>query len=204
MDGFRDWAKSDAFPDRGRISLIEGQVLIDMNPERIDSHNRVKTEIIRVLATLTRETDAGQVFGDGAWVTNDEAELSTEPDAAFVSWRSLESGRGRIAPSGDDENDGVEVRGSPDMMLEVVSPSSVRKDTRLLPAAYFRAGVREFWLVDARSSKLEFQIFIWREAGYAPSSPNDGWLSSAVFDRQFRLERERDRRGAWRYTLQVR
>src|SRR5688500_8492086 len=102
------------------------------------------------------------------------------------------------------EEDGFEVRGSPDWMLEVVSPTSVRKDTRLLPTAYFRAGVREFWLVDARGTELEFTVFARGETGFEAVLPRDGWHDSAVFGRRFRLERERDRRGGWRYTLHVR
>jgi Uma2 family endonuclease len=204
LAGFRAWAASDGFPEQVRISLIQGELLIDMNPERIETHNWVKTEVLRVLATLARDSDLGQVCTDGAWITNDKAELSTEPDAAFISWQGLESGRVEIVPTAEDGIDGIEIRGSPDWMLEVVSPSSVRKDTRLVPTAYHRAGVREFWLVDARGAEVEFTVFVWREAGFIASVPQDGWSDSPVFGRQFRLTRERSRRGGWRYTLDVR
>ena len=204
LAGFRAWAASDAFPEGGRISLIEGEMLIDISPEHIETHNRVKTEILRAIATLVGDTDCGQVYSDGAWITNDDADLSTEPDAAFASWESLETGRVVIVPTADDGIDGFEIRGSPDWMLEVVSRNSVRKDTRLLPVAYFRAGVREFWLVDARAPQLAFTIFKRHEAGFVAAETRDGWNESPLFDREFRLRRDRDRRGGWRYALEMR
>jgi Uma2 family endonuclease len=59
---------------------------------------------------------------DGMWITNDEADLSNEPDAVFASWDTLESGRAVLS------SDELELIGSPDWVLEIVSKSSVRKD----------------------------------------------------------------------------
>jgi Uma2 family endonuclease len=42
----------------------------------------------------------------------------------------------------------IDVEGPPDLIVEIVSDTSVAKDTRRLPEAYFRAGVAEFWLAD--------------------------------------------------------
>ena len=44
------------------------------------------------------------------------------------------------------------------MVLEVVSRSSVEKDTEVLRAGLRPAGVREYWLVDARAEPLRFDI----------------------------------------------
>src|SRR5256885_8764701 len=44
----------------------------------------------------------------------------------------------------------LELEGTPDMVLEVVSESSVQKDTKRLRQLYWQAGIREYWLVDAR------------------------------------------------------
>jgi hypothetical protein len=38
------------------------------------------------------------VYGDRAFYTNEDAEVSTEPDISFVSWEALESGRVSITP----------------------------------------------------------------------------------------------------------
>ncbi|MBW3595941.1 MAG: Uma2 family endonuclease [Planctomycetes bacterium] len=204
LPGFRAWAASEAFPERGRSSLINGELIIDMSPERAESHNAVKAEMSAVLHQLVKDLDIGQFFADGMWITNDAAELSNEPDAMFASWESFEADRIELILREEDEDDGIELRGAPDWALEIVSPTSVRKDTRLLPVAYFRAGVREYWLVDARGESLQFTIYMRGDEGFVPVEPNDGWRRSDIFGREFRLDRRRDRIGGWSYTLHVR
>ncbi len=91
----------------------------------------------------------------------------------------------------------------PDWGLEIVSDHSVRKDTVFLREAYHRAGVPEYWLIDARGEDQSFQILLRRKTGYAASPIRDGWQRSKVFERSFRLERVLDEFGLWEYTLHV-
>jgi Uma2 family endonuclease len=56
--------------------------------------------------------------------------------------------------------DYIEILGSPDLVVEIVSDSSVRKDTTLLRDAYWKAGVREYWLFDARGAEIRFDILV--------------------------------------------
>lgn len=204
LDGFRQWAASDGFPDHGKISYCGGEVFVDISPERVDSHNQVKTEIGRVVGNLARESDSGKFYGDGLWITNDRADLSTEPDGAFATWETLESGRVETVLWGETTADGLELRGSPDWVLEVVSRSSVYKDTKVLPQKYHKAGVGEYWLIDARGEAIEFTVFVHQPDGYSAIEPQDGWYRSEVFGREFQLRRSRDRSGGWQYRLDVR
>jgi Uma2 family endonuclease len=89
------------------------------------------------------------------------------------------------------------------MVLEIVSPSSVGKDTVRLRERYHLAGIAEYWLIDARGDDLQFAILRHTPAGYDPVPAAAGWLSSEVFGRRFRLDRVRDPRGVWMYTLHV-
>lgn len=57
--------------------------------------------------------------------------------------------RGRRPISGD------RLRGIPDLVVEIVSPSSGRRDRMLKLALYAKAGVPEFWLVDPRAQTIE-------------------------------------------------
>jgi Uma2 family endonuclease len=204
LAGFRAWVTSDEFPERGRICYMNGEVLVDMSPEKLESHNQVKSEINRVIGELIRALDLGKYYPDGLWLTNDESDLSTEPDGTFASWECLESGRAALVPSIRDDDDFLEMRGSPDWVVEVVSTSSIRKDAQILPETYHQAGVREYWLIDARGDELQFTVFHHRPEGYVAATSVDGWLTSEVFGRQFRLERIRDRIGGWQYTLLAR
>ena len=204
LAGFRRWAKSPQFPERGRFSFIEGELFIDMSPEELETHNKAKTATDTTLFQLVDRRDLGQFYGDRTLVTNDDADLSTEPDGTFVSWESLESGRVRLVPREGATGQYLEIEGSPDMTLEVVSTSSVPKDTVLLKKTYFRARVREYWLIDARSDELDFQILVRGKSGFVAAPARGGWQRSHVFGCSVRLERRRGRMGLWRYALKVR
>ncbi len=202
LEGFNAWAESDRFPRRGRFSFIDGRIYIDISPEEIETHNKVKGVISRVASGIADDEDLGEFYFDRTLVTNRKARLSTEPDGTFVLWESLRSGRVRRVARRDREGEYIRLEGSADWILEVVSRSSFRKDTRVLPARYHRAKVPEFWLVDATGDEVDFQILIWKEDGYVPSQIRDGWQYSRVFKRFFRLRRQRTRLGGWRYVLE--
>jgi Uma2 family endonuclease len=202
LDGFRAWAHSGDLPAVCRVTFIGGKVTIDMSPERAGSHGAVKMEVTRVLYGLCRERDLGQFFPDGTLISNQTADVSNEPDAIFVAHATFASGQARRVPSADGR-DFVEIAGSPDLILEVVSPSSVNKDTVLLRQAYHVAGVTEYWLIDARGDELQFEILQYTPADYQPTPAQDGWLTSQVFGARFRLTRERHQAGFWQYTLHV-
>ncbi len=53
--------------------------------------------------------------------------------------------------------------GTPDLVVEVLSPSTLRTDRVAKFLAYERAGVREYWIVDPINRSVE--IFVRNEAG---------------------------------------
>jgi Uma2 family endonuclease len=203
LEGFRQWVASKGFPESARISYLAGELFIDMSPEMFDSHNQVKAEIDGVLQPLVKKYDLGKYCPDGLWITNDDADLSTEADATFLSWERLKSGAMQLIPRGEGR-DGIEMRGSPDWVLEIVSNTSERKDAVRLLDLYFRANVREYWLIDARGDSILFTIYHRGEEAFAAVAAVEGWLPSVVFAGQFRLSRERDCIGGWSYTLEMR
>lgn len=204
LAGFRDWATSDEFPEHIQAAFIGQEIFIEMSNEELDAHVAVKTEITRVLARLVRDSKLGRFYGDGVLVSNEEASVSNNADASFFTPETFRSGRVRLVPKPDQEDRYREVEGTPDWVLEVISDSSVDKDTIKLREAYHRAGIREYWLVDARGDDIDFQILYHGENGYEAAPLQKGWQQSRVFGRSFRLERHQDELGLWEYTLRTR
>ncbi len=201
---FRAWATSDDFPDKARVDYIAGRIEVDMSPEDLFTHGNLKTRIIAVVGTLLQEADLGEPFSDCTRISNPAADLSSEPDIVVVLHESVETGRVRLVPKASGEPDRyVELEGTPDLAIEIVSDSSVVKDTQRLPAAYWRAGIPEFWLADARGSELVFRIHRSGSAGYelAPSDC-EGFQHSTILNTWFRLTRRRHRTGQWTYALE--
>ncbi len=203
LKGFRAWAASEDFPRRGRISFLGDEIFIDMSPEGLENHNKVKEAITRGIGVLNADLDLGELYADRAAVVNARAGLATEPDATFVSYESSEKGRVHLRPARDFRGEFVEVQGTPDWVLEIVSPSSLQADTVEMRDLYYRAGIPEYWIVNALDERPVVQILTRSRKGYVAVRPRDGWYKSRVFPARFRLVRQRNRVGRWKYELQV-
>ena len=200
LKAFRKWARSDDFPSRGRYSYLRNEVWADMSAEELYTHNRVKGKVVSVLTMMLEELRLGQFFHDRVLVTHVDAGLSTEPDGTFVSFESFRSKRVRRVRGAEGF---VELVGSPDMTLEVVSANSVRKDTVVLRELYRLAGVQESWLIDARGERLSFVILRHTKRGYIASRTGLGWVESPAFGKAFKLTVRPDEIGDPEYTLAV-
>jgi Uma2 family endonuclease len=199
LDSFRRWSRSDDFPESGWFSYLAGEVWADPSMETA-GHNQAKWEVSLVLGGLVKAQTLGLFFPDRMRLVNVEADLSTEPDAMFISNKTLDAGTAQL----EHGEVTLEVTGSPDMVLEVVSPSSVEKDTVILRQLYWNAGVREYWLVDPRGLELHFDILRRAEKGYVATRRHQGWLKSTVFGKSFRLTKQTDARGNPVFTLEAR
>jgi Uma2 family endonuclease len=201
LDTFRRWAHSDEFPEKGHVSFLAGEVWVDMSKEQF-AHNQVKGEVSSVLTALVKEEQLGRVFPDGYLLTNKDADLSTNPDGIFAATESPRSSQVRLVAGAEEGY--VELEGTPDMVLEVISPSSVEKDTEVMPGLYWRAVIPEYWLIDARGDRSDFRILRRGARGYAAVRRRGGWVKSSVFGKSFRLERRVDSLGYPEYTLSLR
>lgn len=201
--GFRAWVRSDDFPEKVRSTYVDREIYLDMTKETLGTHARVKAGTSRVLMNLEFEFKLGTFFLDGVLISNEVAKVSNNPDGVFVSNETAQSNRVRLVAQQNDKGDFVELEGSPDWVMEIVSDSSVRKDTVQLRRAYHRARITEYWLIDARGEEINFQILHWRKKGYVAAVKREGWQRSRVFDRWFRLTREQGTMGLWEYTLHV-
>ena len=199
---FRRWAISDDFPERGRIDFVGGRIEVDLSPEDLHTHGTTIVEILAVLAGRIRQLELGEIYTSRARVSCPMADLSVEPDILFVSYDAMDSDRVRLIPKPGVPECYVEFEGSPDLIVEIVSDSTEGKDTQRLPTAYWQAGVREFWLVDARRSELCFRIHHRSDADYQPApTDDDSYQYSAVLGCWYRLERLRNDHGRLRYAL---
>ena len=202
---FRRWALSDDFPQRGRIDYIAGRIEVDMSPEDFFTHGTLKSEIAAEVKDRVDELDLGHTLIAETRISSVPGDVSAEPDVVVITHEAFDDGRVRLIPKASGEPDRfVEVEGGPDLVVEIVSDSSVTKDTRRLPVAYFGAGVREFWLIDARGKELQFQIHRRGESSFVSAKQDsDGYQRSDVLDAWYSLERDRHRRGHWIYRLHL-
>ncbi|HUG90885.1 MAG TPA: Uma2 family endonuclease [Planctomycetaceae bacterium] len=202
LRGFRRWVHSDDFPTNVRAAFLDGEIEIEMSPEEIETHAKVKSDVHAPLWGIVRTEDLGDLFVDRVLLVNKEANVSNEPDLLFCSWESLRSGRVSYREWKLGSERFVEVCGSPDLTVEIVSRSSVHKDLKRLPILYYAAGVGECWLIDARGRRVMFKIYTrGRRKFTLVKADRDGYSHSPTFGRSFRLIRETNPLGRSRYTL---
>jgi Uma2 family endonuclease len=199
LGSFRRWTKSDEYPERGDFAYLNGDLRADLTMETF-LHNQIKSLFVIVLGGIVLSERLGRYCGDRMRLVNVMADISVEPDGMFVSQEAIKSRRVRL----EEGVESLEVIGTPDMVLEVVSASSVRKDTVELRELYARAGIAEYWLVDGPKGQLTFDILRLTSKGYVASRKAAGWVKSPLFGRSFRLVEEDGTGELPEYRLHVR
>ncbi len=201
LEGFRRWYAALERPGV-RASFLAGSLYLEVSPQSYRTHEPVVEALLRCLLPLVDEQEAGEFFVSPSWITCSPSGLSTEPDGFFARNETLQSGLLRLHPERAHE-----MEGRPDMVLEVVSPSSVAKDLRHLKRLYAESGVGEYWLVDAREEEPSFDLLVLGRDGYQAVPPDaEGFRASPVFGQRFLLRRLADRVGSGRpkFRLDVR
>lgn len=203
LRAFRRWSLSSEFPQSCRIDFVAGHIEVYMSPEELFTHNTPKVEILRVIANHLLVHDSGIVFGDRMRIASAEANISAEPDVAYVSHAALKSGRVQVTRAKEGGDDScIELVGAVDLAVEIVSRSSLKKDTERLLRSYFDAGVQEYWIVNALGDELKFQVFGRGRIGFvARRSDAMGMLKSSVFGCRVKMTSSRSRRGYLQFRL---
>ncbi|MFH5804008.1 Uma2 family endonuclease [Alienimonas sp. DA493] len=195
LDGFLDWVCSAGFPRGVRASLINGCLRLEPVGDHLFTHNSLKGAVFAALREYGRRTKLGRAYTDGAIYAHRPDGPANEPDATFLLYESLTSGRVRVGERREGAGGLPIVEGAADLVAECVSDSSVPKDTVELRAAYFSAGVREYWLLDGRGDDLEFALLTRTEesADWAEAEVDaDGYRLSPVLGRRVKIARETD------------
>jgi len=119
-------------PDDGqRYEIIEGELYVSPAPNT--KHQRVTGRLFRVLADHSEALDLGEVFvapydlklGDPSIV---------QPDILYISWAR----QGIVTR--------LNAQGAPDLVVEVISPSSTRTDLEIKRDLYAKYGVPHYWV----------------------------------------------------------
>jgi Uma2 family endonuclease len=116
---------------------------------------------------LSKLRDDGYLFMSGIRFSHVATDLSVQPDLVFVSFAAIQQDRIKLVRG--QLGGYVELEGSPELVVEIISPSSVRKDTEVLRELYALAGIAEYWLIDARSASPTLQILELKDGVFQPT-----------------------------------
>jgi Uma2 family endonuclease len=129
------------FPDDGRrYELIEGEAF--MVPAPSPRHQRVLGNLFRILEEHVRLHALGRVYLAPLDVVLSHTTV-VQPDLAYLS-------RDRLSLVGHHN-----IAGAPDLVVEILSPSTAETDRTRKAQIYARYGVPHYWLVDADEQVVE-------------------------------------------------
>src|SRR5688500_3717923 len=122
------------FPDDGkRHELIDGEHYVTPSPNL--KHQSIVMNLTGLIWIYLRESKIGAVFGSPLDVVFSHFDV-VEPDVLFVSdaKRTIFTAKS--------------IQGAPDLVVEVGSPGTRRRDELIKHQLYERFGVSEYWVVD--------------------------------------------------------
>ena len=123
-----------AAPADNRYELLDGDLM--MVPAPNIKHQRVQLHLATRLDLFIEERALGTLLTAPCDVMLSETDV-VQPDLLFVSRKREHLLR-----------DGQKVQGAPDLVIEILSPSTADRDRGKKLALYGRHGVTEYWLVD--------------------------------------------------------
>ena len=127
---YEDYSKT---PEDERYELIDGELIMAPSPNR--AHQTVQAKLGSALHARVQAEDLGEFF-----FTPFDVVLSmydtVQPDLIFVSNENA------------DVITDANIRGAPDLVVEIISPSSTARDWVVKRDLYARHGVKEYWVID--------------------------------------------------------
>ncbi|RMG03359.1 MAG: Uma2 family endonuclease [Nitrospirae bacterium] len=137
---FYTYIDYEQLPEGAPYQLIGGQLVLTPAPEPY--HQKVSLKIVSALFRFVTENGLGEVFTApiDVFLTNTE---TYQPDIIYIS----------------KENTGIisekKIEGPPDLVVEILSPSTAYYDLKHKKKVYEQTGVKEYWIVDPMEKSIE-------------------------------------------------
>ena len=138
-----------------RAELYEGTLIVSESPTR--KHQGILIEIAAQLHNFLKGKLCKVYPAPFSVRLSKEEESIFEPDIVVVCDESKLTERGCV--------------GAPDLVIEILSPSTARMDKKLKYQKYQQAGVREYWIIDPELDLLEVNVL--RDKKYTTTIYNE-------------------------------
>ena len=127
-------------PEDKRYELHDGDLVVVPSPK--EQHQDSVGSLYYFLRAFVLGRELGRVYIAPFDIVFSNHDV-VQPDVIFVSNDRLD-----IITSDN-------IQGAPDLVIEVLSPSTAHRDRTFKRALYARHGIREFWLVDTDAHTIE-------------------------------------------------
>jgi Uma2 family endonuclease len=146
-------------PEGAPVELIRGELV--MSPAPRTTHQILIGEIYAMLRVAANKGGGMAILSLADVILSDDTVL--QPDLLYVA-------KDRRSIIGD------RINGPPDLIIEVLSPKTERRDRVQKHDVYAQYGVPEFWIVDPRAQYIEFLLL--EKDGYVVKQSTGGRYQS--------------------------
>lgn len=133
----------EALPEGAPYQLVEGELV--MSPASGPFHQELLKRVFLKFYKAVEEAEKGKVLFAPIDVYLD-GENAFQPDLVVL----LKGSESKISEKG--------IEGAPDLVVEVLSPSTAYYDMKKKKAVYERSGVKEYWIVDPEMGEVEVYV----------------------------------------------
>ena len=137
-------------PEDERYELLDGELV--MAPAPGELHQSVSIRLGSKLFQFVDENRLGKVYPAPFDVVLSDFDV-VQPDLIFVS-----NARAHIITPAN-------IQGGPDLVVEILSPSTAERDKTFKRALYAEHGVREYWMVDTDAKTIT--VLLLGDRGFA-------------------------------------
>ena len=147
---------------------VNGETILFIPPK--PTHQRVIRFLLALIQLYVEHFDLGEVLTAPVEMKARSDGNSREPDLLFVAKENLH----RFSET--------KLAGPADLIIEIVSPESIRRDTVDKRLEYEAEGVREYWIVDNRAGSEQATFYVMDQFGhYQLVEPSqDGLYTSTI------------------------
>ena len=142
----KEWTYEEfmALPEGGpvRYEIIDGDLC--MTPSPVSRHQKISGNLFGIVWNFLRTNPLGEIFAAPYDVVfSQEPPQVVEPDLVFVAAKHV---------SLITEKN---LQGVPDLLVEILSPTTATIDRRVKHSLYERVGVPEYWIVDPERNTVQ-------------------------------------------------
>ena len=157
-------------PEGTLAELIDN--VIYMSPTPVTNHQKVLQTLFRRLSEQIEDTDKGQVIVAPFDIYLDETSNAVQPDIVVI----LATNKDQPVPKGH-------FHGSPDLVVEILSPGNRDHDLVKKKELYERFGIKEYWIVDPETKATI--VYALHLGKYKAISSEQGNIPSQLLAKSF-------------------
>ena len=140
---FRAWLDEQPDGGRGHYELLNGRIV--MSPSEGWPHGSIGARVAAILGALSERHQVGRAFAASAGFDLPSGD-TLQPDGSLVT-----NARWDAAPA---PVFGEFLKVVPDLVVEILSPSTRSRDLTEKKDVYAKNGVEEYWIIDPRTRSM--------------------------------------------------